>query len=297
MGKTRHLHGSQKEEAVLSILKEQIVRKINLLPEPLFDDIFMPRKRGFTFPMELAGLARGVKELALGKPDSDPVLWTNPEEYTCVQVTNEMIETGRNPSEGLYNTVVRNIQAYNLFLTATTAYQRLCAPVGGRRLTTAQNIELAAMSAIDEGVDLVESVRQLLPREESEVVEDRRVEAQAMSPVTIPTHGAQPRAGPTYSAQPRRILQPPRTNGCYALADAGVCPFGRKCKFSHDERVIAATKKSDDFLRWREANGAKAKGLNMAEAMSYLQSANGANQQAYSHSEEVSVDLSDGEYA
>ena len=92
-------------------------------------------------------------------------------------------------------------------------------------------------------------------------------------------------------------LQPPRTNGCYALADSGVCPFGRKCKFSHDERVIAATKKSDDFLRWRVANGAKAKGLNMAEAMSYLQSANGANQQAYSHSEEISVDLSDGECA
>ena len=142
------------------------------------------------------------------------------------------------------------------------------------------------MSATDEGVDLVGSVRQLLPREESEVLDDRRMEAQAMSPVTIPTHGT----------QPRRIFQPPRTSGCYALADAVVCPFGRKCKFSHDERVIAATKKSDDFLRRREANGAKAKGLNMAEAMSRLQSANGANQQAYSRPEETSVDLSDGEY-
>ena len=82
-----------------------------------------------------------------------------------------------------------------------------------------------------------------------------------------------------------------------AAGHAGVCPFGRSCKFSHDESVITATRKSDDFLRWKEANGAKAKGLNMAEAMSYLQSANGANQQAYSHSGEISVDLSDGECA
>ena len=75
-----------------------------------------------------------------------------------------------------------------------------------------------------------------------------------------------------------------------------MCPFGRKCKFSHDECVIAATKKSDDFLRWREANGAKAKGFNMVKAMSYLQSATGANELAYSRPEEISVDLSDGEY-
>ena len=57
-------------------------------------------------------------------------------------------------SEGLYNTVTRNIQAYTLFLNATTAYQRLCATTGSRRLTTAQSIELAAMSAIDEDSEI-----------------------------------------------------------------------------------------------------------------------------------------------
>ena len=75
-----------------------------------------------------------------------------------------------------------------------------------------------------------------------------------------------------------------------------MCPFGRKCKFSHDESVIAATKKSDDFLRWRETNGVKAKGLNMAEAMSYFKDTSRANQQAYLRPEEISVDLSDDEY-
>ena len=116
------LSGRQKEEATLNISKKQIVKKISLSPEGLFDDIFMPKQRGSTFPVELTNLTRQIKELINGATDPDPPVWKNPEEYKCVVVTNDMLKTGRETSGGLYNTVIRNIQAITLFLNTTTAF-------------------------------------------------------------------------------------------------------------------------------------------------------------------------------
>ena len=44
-----------------------------------------------------------------GATDPEPPVWDNPEEYKCVLVTNDMLKSGRKPTEGVYNMVVRNI--------------------------------------------------------------------------------------------------------------------------------------------------------------------------------------------
>ena len=99
------LSGRQKDEAILNILKEHIVKRVNLIPEGIFDDIFTPRQKGSTFPAELTNLTRQIKELVTGGTDPEPPVWDTPVEHKCVLVTNEMLKSGRKPTEGLYNTI------------------------------------------------------------------------------------------------------------------------------------------------------------------------------------------------
>ena len=75
------LSGRQKDEAILNILKEHVVKRAHLMPEGLFDDIFMPRQKGSTFPVELTNLTRQVKELIYGAIDPDPPAWDTPVFY------------------------------------------------------------------------------------------------------------------------------------------------------------------------------------------------------------------------
>ena len=215
------LSGRQKDDAILSILKEQLVRRVHLIPEGLFDDIFMPRQRGSTFPTELTNLTRQVKELITGDVESEPPAWENPEEYKCVVVSNEMLKAGRKLTEGMYNTVARNIEAVNLFLSVSSSFNRLCYDPSPRRP------ESGARLANVETTDFE--------------VEDRRLETarQYTQPYKTPTSGAQ-----TQGAVRER-------GGCYPMADSGVRPFREECKFSHKPEAIKATRESEAFKRWR----------------------------------------------
>lgn len=64
--------------------------------------------------------------------------------------------------------------------------------------------------------------------------EDQPVQptSEAMQPYKILTSGTQ-----SQGASRER-------GGCYPMADAGVCPFRDKCKFSHKPEAIKATKES-----------------------------------------------------
>ena len=80
--------------------------------------------------------------------DSASVHATNPEEYKCVLVTNDMLKSKRKPTEGLYNTVIRNIQAVTLFVSVASSFNRLLSDWSPRRPAQSarlSNVEAAAL--------------------------------------------------------------------------------------------------------------------------------------------------------
>ena len=62
-----------------------------------------------------------------------------------------MLKTGRKPTEGLYNTVIRNIQAVTLFVSVESSFNRLLSDWNPRK--PAQGARLSNVEVVTSDVD------------------------------------------------------------------------------------------------------------------------------------------------